>query len=248
MDTSESRSVSLVPPATGSSTINIGNTERILSVIGGLALTGLSLRSRKSTQVSLLLSGGYLLARGLSGFCVFNNMIGRNSIQKNATAIEASLTFVIDKPRDEIYAFWRRLENLPQFMKHLTAVKEKDSTHSTWTARVPGGLGTISWEAEILEDVPNEYISWQSLPGSTIDNAGEILFTEMQGISGTEVSVCISYRLPGGDIGSVAAKFINPVVESLLIEDLNRFRNFMEKGEVPDVENGSQIKQYHSYN
>jgi uncharacterized membrane protein len=195
-----------------------------------------------------LLSGGYLLARGLTGYCVFNNMVGRNVITKNASAIEASLTFMIDKPREEIYAYWRKLENLPQFMKHLQSVISKDELHSTWTARVPGGLGSISWEAEITEDVPNEYIAWQSLPGSTIDNAGEILFSQIPSMPGTEVTVQISYRLPGGDLGSLAAKFINPVVESLLNEDLKRFRDFMEKGEVPESGKVNEIKQYDTYN
>ena len=133
-------------------------------------------------------------------------------------------------------------------MKHLQSVISKDELHSTWTARVPGGLGSISWEAEITEDVPNEYIAWQSLPGSTIDNAGEILFSQIPSMPGTEVTVQISYRLPGGDLGSLAAKFINPVVESLLNEDLKRFRDFMEKGEVPESGKVNEIKQYDTYN
>ena len=241
----EFQPVSMIPPATGSSAINIGNGERIASVIGGLALAGLGLRSLKKTKgVAMLLSGGYLLARGLSGYCVFNTMIGRNANYRNASAIEASLTFMIDKPREEIYAYWRRLENLPQFMKHLSSVTQQDATHSSWVATIPGGLGTLSWDAEIVEDHPNEYIAWQSLPGSTIVNAGEILFSEIPSLPGTEVSVVISYRLPGGDLGSLAARFVNPVVESLLNEDLNRFRDFMEKGELPQSARVENIKQY----
>src|SRR5688572_28602885 len=106
----ESQSASMVPPATGSSIINVGNGERLLSVVGGLALAGFGIRSlKKGKGVTMLLSGGYLLARGLTGYCVFNNMVGRNVITKNASAIEASLSFMIDKPREEIYAYWRKL-------------------------------------------------------------------------------------------------------------------------------------------
>jgi len=243
------QSLSMVPPATGSSIINVGNGERMLSVVGGLALAGLALgKLRKSKGIAMLLGGGYLLARGLTGYCVFNNLVGRKTTYKNASAIEASLTFMIDKPREEIYAYWRRLENLPQFMKHLLSVMQKDNTHSTWTAVMPGGMGTLTWEAEIVEDQPNEYIAWQSLPGSAVDNAGEILFSEIPSLPGTEVSVLISYRLPGGDLGSLAAKFINPVVESLLNEDLNRFRDFMEKGELPETAQLEKIKQFNTLN
>src|SRR5688572_24980659 len=103
-DNGGTQSLSMVPPATGSSIINVGNGERMLSVVGGLALAGLGLgRLGKSKGIAMLIGGGYLLARGLSGYCVFNNLIGRKATYKNASAIEASVTFMIDKPREEIY-------------------------------------------------------------------------------------------------------------------------------------------------
>jgi uncharacterized membrane protein len=229
-----------IPPATGSSIINIGTGERIASVLGGLALASLGVRNmKKGKGIALLFGGGYLLTRGLVGYCAVNHALHRNTVSKNASAIQVSRAFTINKPRAEVYAYWRKLENLPRFMKHLSEVKETDATHSHWTAVIPRGLGTVSWEAEIVEDRADEYIFWQSLPGSTIDNAGEVTFKDAPGQRGTEVHAIISYRLPAGDVGALAAKLINPVVELLIQEDLRRFKNILETGEIPTAEGPS---------
>jgi uncharacterized membrane protein len=180
--------------------------------------------------VAMLLGGGYLLARGISGYCALNEVIGRNSANKSASAMEITSTFIINKPREEVYAFWRNLENLPRFMKHLEEVHTLDERKSSWKARIPGDLATISWEAEILEDRPNTFISWCSLPGSSVDNAGEVTFRDAPSKQGTEMLARISYRLPAGDAGSVAGKLFNPVVERLVKEDLRRFKEIVEGG------------------
>lgn len=229
--------VSTIPPATGSSIINLSRTERILSIAGGAALSIAGFQKKNGRSgVALLLGGGYLLARGITGYCALNNLIGRNSANKKASAMEVTSTFTINKPREEVYAFWRNLENLPRFMKHLEEVHTLDERKSSWKARIPGDLATISWEAEILEDRPNTFISWCSLPGSTVDNAGEVTFRDAPSRQGTEMVARISYRLPAGDAGSVAGKLFNPMVERLMKEDLRRFKQIVEGGEIPPAE------------
>jgi uncharacterized membrane protein len=78
-----------------------------------------------------------------------------------------------------------------------------------------------------------------SLPGSTIDNAGEIRFKDAPRNEGTEIHAYISYRLPAGDVGSVAAKLFSPMVESMIREDLRRFKSLMETGELPTSASGT---------
>lgn len=225
--------VSALPPATGSSTINIGTSERIVSAFGGAALAVWGLRNLNSiTGISMLLSGGYLMVRGISGYCYVSNMIGRNTadVQKRAPAMEIRTTFTINKPRSDVYAFWRKLENLPRFMQHLERVEELDDKRSTWTAKIPGVGGKVSWQAQITDDISGELIAWTSLPGSTVDNAGEVRFRDVAG-KGTELSVCISYRLPAGDLGSIAAKLFNPAIEKMMRDDIRSFKNLLETGE-----------------
>jgi uncharacterized membrane protein len=230
----ETKAVSPLPPATGSSHINIGTSERIVSAFGGAALSVWGLRTLgKPSGVTMFLGGAYLLARGISGYCALNNLVGRNTNQKSTSAMEVKTTMLINKPRSEVYAYWRKLENLPNFMEHLLSVEELDDKKSRWTAEVPGGLGKVSWEAEITEDISGEVISWCSLPGSTIDNAGEVRFSDATGDRGTEVKAVITYRLPAGQLGSLAGKLFNSKVESMIREDLRRFKKILETGEKP---------------
>ena len=135
---------SAIPPATGSSNINVGTTERIISALGGAALTAMALRDLRSPAgVSMLLTGGFLLVRGISGYCAVNQAIGRNSVHKLGSPVEVKTTVSLNKPRSEVYAFWRKLENLPRFMRHLEKVEEIDQTRSRWTAKGPAGVAAV---------------------------------------------------------------------------------------------------------
>jgi uncharacterized membrane protein len=226
--------VSSIPPATGSSTLNVGQAERIISVIGGTTMAVLAIRNwNKVYGKAFGVLGAILLKRGVTGFCEVNHFMGRNTAHKKAAAMEVKATFTINKPREEVYSFWRNLENLPSFMKHLDEVEVLDEKRSSWTAKLPGGVGKVSWEAVIQEEEPNALLSWSSLPGSKIDNAGELRFAEAPRNEGTEVHARISYRLPAGDVGSLAGKLFNPLVEGMIREDLRRFKSLLETGEIP---------------
>jgi uncharacterized membrane protein len=231
----ETGMTSALPPATGSSTINIGSSERIVSAFGGAALTVMGLKNLGSASgLTMLLGGGFLLVRGLSGYCPITNALERRSEKRNASAMEVKGTFTINKPRADVYAFWRKLENLPRFMQHLDKVIELDDKRSTWTAKIPGvekiakKLATVSWQAEITDDISGERIAWSSLPGSTVDNAGEVRFTDSPDGKGTVIDACISYRLPAGDLGMMAAKLFNPAIEKMMREDLHSFKKLLE--------------------
>jgi uncharacterized membrane protein len=233
--TNQETAASMLPPATGSATINVGPGERVLSSFIGAATTVYGLRHLGSLAgLTLAATGGILLYRGLTGYCMVNNAIGRNSnvVTRKTPAMEIKGTFTLNKPRSEVYAFWRKLENLALFMKHIESVTEQDSVHSTWKARVPGGVGTVTWKATITEDRPQELLSWASEPGSTIDTAGTVRFKDAPTDRGTEIQVNMTYRLPAGDVGALAGKLFNPAVEKMMKEDLRRFKSILETGEI----------------
>lgn len=232
--------VSEIPPATGTSSMNVGTGERIVSALGGAALTVMGLRDLRSPAgVSMLVTGGFLLVRGLSGYCPVNHALGRNTNRTAGSPVEVKTSVTLNKPASEVYSFWRKLENLPRIMTHLQKVEETDQTHSKWTAKGPAGVGTVSWEAEIVEDHQNELISWRSLPGSTVDNAGQVRFRETPG--GTEINVHMSYRLPAGDVGGVAAKLFSPMAERILRDDIKDLKHVME-GDSPMARKGGSGK------
>lgn len=226
-NTNPDADVSAIPPATGTSSLNVGSSERIISALGGAALTVMGLRDIKNPAgISMLLAGGFLLVRGLSGYCAVNNAIGRNTARTAGSPVEVKATVSLNKPASEIYSFWRKLENLPKFMKHLEKVEQTDPTHSHWTAKGPAGVGAVSWEAEIVEDHQNEFISWRSLPGSTVDNAGQVRFRETP--EGTEIKVQMTYRFPAGDVGGVAARMFSPLAEKIMRDDIRDLKKAME--------------------
>jgi uncharacterized membrane protein len=227
---------SSIPPATGSSRINVGQKERIASVVAGTALSVLGIRKWNTVYgKALTTAGALLLKRGVTGYCEVNNLLKRNTANKKASALEVKSVFTVLKPVSEVYEYWRNLENLPSFMQHLQSVEVLDERRSSWSARIPGGLGEISWEAVIQDEEPNRLLSWSSLPGSTIDNAGHITFVEGEDNQSTVVTARISYRLPAGDVGGLAGKLINPIVERMIRADLRRFKSLLETGEIQSM-------------
>src|SRR5205814_5243518 len=100
----------------------------------------------------------------------------------------------VDRPREEVYRFWRNFENLPRFMEHLESVRVLDERRSHWKARAPAGA-TVEWDAEIVEDRPNELIAWRALHKADVPNAGSVeLVPAPKG--GTEVRGPRHYRVP----------------------------------------------------
>ncbi len=175
-----------------------------------------------------VVAGGALVFKGITGkWPLFGGDAKEGSVN-NIVEIHSRLT--IERPREELYAYWRKLENLPNFMSHLKEVQQQDARVSTWTARIPGGLGTIEWDAEIVQERTNQLLRWRSLPGAEIENAGEVHFEDAIEGDGTIVDTRISYRPPAGDAGGYAAKLLNPAFEKIIKKDLKEFKTFMEDG------------------
>lgn len=221
---------------------NVGPTGRILSVLGGAALAYYGW-SRKETPLGkgLTTAGTYLLFRGASGFCVANEALNINNAPAEEEGFEVSSSVTILKPREEVYRFWRQLENLPRFMQYLEEVKETGPGRSHWVAKIPKNiiykekLGTIEWDAQIEQEEENSRIVWRSLPGSEVDNSGEVRFTDAPSNRGTEVQAIISYRPPAGVAGKLVAKLLNPAFKELVKQDVRRFKRLMEAGEIPTI-------------
>jgi uncharacterized membrane protein len=140
-------------------------------------------------------------------------------------------TMTINRPAEELYRFWRDFENLPKFMRHLEAVQVTGERRSHWKAKAPLGM-TVEWDAEVTEDIPNQQISWRSLPGADVDNAGTVRFQRAPHDWGTEVRVEMSYRPPGGVIGDKIAHLFGEGPRQQVRDDLRRFKQLMETGEI----------------
>lgn len=145
--------------------------------------------------------------------------------------VNVKKSVTIKRPRADIYAFWRELENLPRFMLHLTSVTTTGPRRSHWVAKAPAGK-TVEWDAEIVEDRPNELIAWRSVPDSTVPNEGAVRFVDAPGDRGTEVHVDLKYDPPAGSAGAIVAKVFGEEPGQQIHDDLRRFKQVMETGEV----------------
>jgi uncharacterized membrane protein len=146
--------------------------------------------------------------------------------------VKVELSMTINKPREEIYRFWRNLENLPRFMRHLESVTVQGDKRSHWKAKAPAGV-TVEWDAEIINERPNELIAWRSLPGADVDNAGSVHFQAAPGGRGTEVQVTLKYDPPAGQAGALIAKIFGEEPSQQIEDDLRRFKQMMEAAAIP---------------
>jgi uncharacterized membrane protein len=152
-------------------------------------------------------------------------------------SITVRKAITVAKPAGETYDFWRRLEQLPRFMAHLESVETLGDRRSRWRAKGPAGR-TVAWEAEVVEDRAGELIAWRSLPGADVENSGSVHFAPAPGGRGTEVVVELRYRPPAGGIGAAAAKLLGEDPPTQLSDDLRRFKQVLETGEVVRSEGG----------
>jgi uncharacterized membrane protein len=215
---------------------NISNTERFISIAAGLGLVAFGRRTSRSLPKSI---GWALVSRGASGVCPVSALMGRDTASRHALSsasqtrrtlggaggVRVEVATMIDRPADEVYAYWRNLENLPLFMTHLKSVTEGSPRTSHWVAKGP--LGTsVEWDADIIEDVPGELLSWKSVGEGDVVTAGSVRFAPVG--RGTEVRVLLQYSPPGGRLGAVAAQLLGEDPESAIRQDLRRLKQVFE--------------------
>ncbi len=207
----------------------VNDQQRLISAAAGSLLAVVGLRRRGVLGFALAAVGGYLIYRGAAGkdpIMDAAGMGGGGAVSSKPIFVEHSV--VIDKPSAQVYAYWRKLDNLPHIMSHLESVTTLDERRSRWVAKAP--LGThVEWEAEIVNDKPGERIGWHSLPGATVDNAGSVQFESLPG-GGTRVHVALSYRPPAGPLGAAVAKIFGEEPSQQIADDLGRFKQAFESG------------------
>lgn len=178
-------------------------------VVTGITLFDLMSSMRKSRQAGMSISP--------------SAMPGEVDIQKSIT---------VNRTAEECYRFWRDFQNFPRFMRHLEEVRVTSDARSHWRSKAPAGA-SVEWDAEITVDHPGELLAWHSLEGADIDNAGTVRFEPAAGGRGTVVLVDLLYRPPGGKAGSLLAKLFGEEPEQQIEQDLRRFKQLIETGEIP---------------
>lgn len=216
--------------------VNISQTERIVSAIGGGILASAGLMKGSRTGMALAVVGGDLMRRAITGHSYAYDALGIRTAPKGQGAettsvpyklgIRVDRTVTIASPRAEVFHFWRNFSNLPRFMKNLDSVTEMNGNRSHWVAKGPRGR-TFEWDAVIHNEIDNELIAWRSLPGSEVDSAGSVWFKDAPG-RGTEVKVELLYNPPAGTVGALLASLLGKQPGRQIEEDLNRLKQVFE--------------------
>jgi uncharacterized membrane protein len=222
---------------------NIGEGQRLVSAIAGAGLLLEGLRRRSLAGGALAVAGVGLLYRAASGFCPAlravgidmrgsqdTSRLGRRKVPSEQ-AMKIRRTIEINRPPNELYRFWRTLDNLPRIMSHLQSVQVITDRFSHWVVKTMTGLPTIEWDAEIINDVEGERIGWRSLNEADVDHAGSVEF-EPTGTDGrrTRLTVTMQYAPIGGRLGAAVAKLIGEDPDLKIADDLQRFKESMEAG------------------
>jgi uncharacterized membrane protein len=221
--------------------VNVGESERLASNIGGGVLIAAGLWRGGLGGLTLAGLGGLLLYRGATGRCPLYQAIGADTAREDATEygvaaqagvrVEESIT--ISRPARELYDFWRDHANLPKFMPNIESVTSPDDAHSHWTMSTPLGL-TLEWDAAIHTDEPGRMFSWAST-GGQMGTAGSVHFDPAPADRGTVVRLNQKYDPPMGQIGVGLARLMGMSPAGMTRETLRRFKQLMETGEIPTI-------------
>jgi uncharacterized membrane protein len=210
--------------------VNVGDTERAVSAVAGgvLAVWGLS---RMSLGGLLLAGVGAALGyRAMTGHCDAYAAMGVNTARPRTVGnlgVKIDESIIVNAPPARVYAIWRNFENLPRVFSHVERVEVLDRTRSRWTIKMPGAP-SVTWDAEIINDKPNELIAWRTAGSTLVEHAGSVRF-ELAG-DGTKVSVSLQYDPPGGRFGDALASLVSQDAGSQIARDLANFKRAVEEG------------------
>ncbi len=238
-------------PARREPATNVGQWERLVTGSGGVAL--LSLGMRRLPSLGGLVGAGIgvaLLWRGISGQCAVYEALGidtsaddesgskgGNQVRDdefNGVRSQAKVTIVGHTP-EEVYRIWRDFSSQPKFSKSVESVEVLANGNSRWTVRTPIGT-TLTWDAEIVNDITGQVIAWRSVEGSGVRNAGAVQFRTAPEGRGVEVEVNWSLEPPMGPLGHAVGRALSGIPATALSVDLRRFKQWVETGEIATIE------------
>ena len=233
---------------------NVNNTERLVSAIAGGGLLAYGIKHGGITGTLMSILGGAMLFRGATGHCHMYDAAGINTLRDeplgtqrspfNRSALTGRVHVTerirIDRPANEVYRFWKNFDNFPQFMEHVESVTKNADETWHWVAKAPLGT-TVEWDARVTSDIEDQRIGWQSTKDSQIPNSGVVEFVGTPD-DATELTVTMIYEAPAGKFGEWAAWALGEEPSLQVAEDLQRFKELMERGETTPSASSASAK------
>ena len=211
--------------------------DRLLAMSGGglLALYGLT-RGGLLGKIATF-AGLNFVAKGLIQKDLLGDVAKRfQGETMGGAGIEFRKAIRINAPVEQVYNFWTNYDNFPRFMSHLKEVRDTGSGNSHWVANGPAGM-PIEWIAQITQMEPTRVISWDSMPGSEVYNAGRVRFEPVEGA--TRLDVFMTYNPPGGVAGHAIAQLFGVDPKAAMDDDLLKLKSLLEAGGSREFASGS---------
>jgi uncharacterized membrane protein len=197
-----------------------------------LASLGTAMRSDDANRTRLGIGAAAVVGvAALDVYAAQRLSRGYGAVPERGRRIHFTKSIAINRPPEEVYSFWRNVENFPRFMNHIESVEARDMNRSHWKAKGPAGT-TVEWDSEIIKDEPNSLIAWRSLPGSEVDNSGSVRFELATGGRGTILRVDLAYTPPGGAIGANIAKLFGAEPGQQVESVLRLAKQILETGDI----------------
>ena len=225
------------PAPTATASPSMDDAGRVACVVSGGVLAVLGLRRGGPVGVGLALLGGALALRGAATGPLTGEggvvAAGLERLERNLPAprtVKVARSVTVGRPREEVWRYVRDLQNFPRWASHVESVVASGDGRSHWTVRGPAG-SRLEWDTEIEAEVEGERISWQTLPGADVRNAGNLILKDAPGGRGTEVHLRMAYDAPGGALGAALARLFGEEPDSDARHDLRRLKQLLELGE-----------------
>ncbi len=169
-------------------------------------------------------AGLAVAARGVTNMPVLR-LLG---IIRGPEGIELRKTINVDAPLETVFDIWADLVCYPLFMDHVRDVRKNPDGSYHWVVGGPAGL-PVEWDAVVTRLTPNRELSWRSIPGTPVEQAGTTRFNRNPDGS-TRVDIHMTYNPPAGAVGHVIATIFGSDPKHQIDDDLVRFKSLVESG------------------
>jgi uncharacterized membrane protein len=199
---------------------------RVAGDVVDLVTLGAALTSYRSNRARVATAAAAVI--GVSALDVF---CGKQLTEKSSHG-RVDTSILVNRSPEEVYRYWRQLENLPTFMSWIESVQVTGDRSAYWKAKGPGGL-KIEWDAQIVEDQPDSMIMWRSVEGSDVRIGGRVRFEPAPGGRGTYVKQQLQYSMHRAPLThKILALFGDVPVRIVLENDLRQMKQILETGEI----------------
>jgi uncharacterized membrane protein len=197
-----------------------------------LALLGLALVGPRTQKSRVLVAGAAVAGVTALDILSTQQLSHREGLRRDGT-VELRASIAVNRPAEELYRFWRQLDNIARVMSHVQSVRD-DGNRMHWLVKAPNGK-QFTWDAQITDDQASKRLAWQSLEGAPVRARGAVDFSALPTGRGTRVRLTFEYAPPGGAVTSSIVHAFKPLTTHALRQDLRRFKQLIETGEIATI-------------